>query len=1031
MLTVPGGIEGFCARCVAETAFGGGLFPDLGPDVDRESPVAGASDGKGRGLPGIGPYALEEELGRGGMGVVYRARHGQLGREVALKVLRLGPLSTTEERARFRREATAAAAFRHPHVVTIYEVGEADGHAFLAMELVPGPSLAELTRRGPLAPELAARYTQGVASALVAAHAAGLLHRDLKPANVLVDEAGQAKVADFGLAKTLQGAKTTGDASREDEPEFGITRTGQVLGSPGYMPPEQADPARGVLSFASDLYSLGALLFHLLTGRPPFAGPSLTATLRQVLEDQPAPPRRLNSAVPRDLETICLKCLQKEPARRYTSAVEVLADLTAYLERRPIRARPTSRVERIWLGCRRRPALASAIGVAHLIALIGLGTVLWQARVNRANLYAADLRLAAQAVTEGDFGRARGLLARHPRTPDEADFVWRYLSGLSSGDPRTVLGEHSWIVQSVACSPSGRWLASGGAGSGTVAADTRVWDLRADPPRMTILVTNDARQLAWFPDERRLLMVRNNGEISIRDVRDGAVLQNFRGRSAGLSEDGQWLLVCEGDPVTWNEAGTAGPVVLHSLSQGVHRSLGEARLAALSPNGRWAATTDLTREVVLLDPASGLVRKRLEVVTDIWSLVFSREGRWLAAAGTGAGVQLWDLASEATAPRVLPGHRHGCWGLAFAPDGRHLASASSDQTVRLWNLPGGEPGAVLRGHGSEVWCVGFHPDGKQLFSGGKDRQLVRWPLSAGAPGTRIEGETFQPLLFSGDSRRAATVATNHYWSTLVHEMGRESPPARIDGVRPLWLNQDGTTLLARGEGFAFRQIDLGSGKNLAEGELEHTSTEPVPEHWTASADGRWIGGAAEDGWASVWRIDGPGTASRRVLHQRIGEAVPWSFSVFSRDGNALAITVGEEGFWAGLVSHGPLRPLRTHRDMGKGAAFSPDGGWLATASVDATLKLWRFPALEEAVTLHGHRTEVTGVAFSPDGEILASSEFGEGVRFWHLPTRRELAVVRVPETLQDLFYSPDGQILAVALRSGQFELLTAPRLRSR
>jgi predicted Ser/Thr protein kinase len=289
-LAASAAIEGFCARCVAESAFGDLLLaPESGATPELEN--AGWSSG----LVRLGPYVLEEELGRGGMGVVYRARHRQLGRAVALKVLRLGPLSSSDEQARFRREASAAAALRHPNVVTVYEVGEADGHAYLAMELVEGPSLAELTRSGPLLPERAARYARAVADALGAAHAAGILHRDLKPANVLVDGEDQPKVADFGLAKSMAAVTDPDQAGLEalGEPRgssaaAGLTRAGQILGSPGYMPPEQADPGRGVPTFVSDVYSLGALLFHLLTGRPPFAGPTLTATLRQVLNDEPA-----------------------------------------------------------------------------------------------------------------------------------------------------------------------------------------------------------------------------------------------------------------------------------------------------------------------------------------------------------------------------------------------------------------------------------------------------------------------------------------------------------------------------------------------------------------------------------------------------------------------------------------------------------------------------------------------------------------------------------------------------------------------
>ena len=327
-------IEGFCHRCLATVAFQ--------DSADEESILPRAAS-----AIVLGHYELLEEIGRGGMGIVYRARQLDLQREVAVKVLRHGPFSDTRDLAQFRREASAAAALRHPNIVAVHEAGEEDGHAFFSMELVHGQTLAELTRPGPLEPERAARYLRAIAEAVAAAHAQGILHRDLKPANVIIDADDQPRVTDFGLAKRLDVADAT------------VTQ--QVLGSPGYMPPEQADPQRGRLTVASDVYGLGALLYHLLTGRPPFASASISATLAQVLNTQPPPPRRLNPAIPADLETICLKCLQKEPERRYPSAPELADELGRFLRREPIRARPIGPPEKLWLWSRRKPLLAALI----------------------------------------------------------------------------------------------------------------------------------------------------------------------------------------------------------------------------------------------------------------------------------------------------------------------------------------------------------------------------------------------------------------------------------------------------------------------------------------------------------------------------------------------------------------------------------------------------------------------------------------------------------------------------------------------
>jgi WD40 repeat protein len=403
------------------------------------------------------------------------------------------------------------------------------------------------------------------------------------------------------------------------------------------------------------------------------------------------------------------------------------------------------------------------------------------------------------------------------------------------------------------------------------------------------------------------------------------------------------------------------------------------------------------------------------------------DGRWLAAAGFGEGVQVWDLNAAEAAPRLFVGHTKGTWGIGFSPDSRRLASASADQTVRLWEVATGEPLAVLRGHGSEVWCVDFGAEGRSLVSGGKDRQVLNWPIADIRDVDRVEGATFSPLVFSGNSQRAATVSTNAYWSALVHEIASGRILRRFEQVRPLGLDHSGDTLWVRSQGFSVGELRVDTGQRVGQAELDHLESEIVPEHWAITPDGRWISGVAGDGWLSVWhRIPNAATAPR-VFRQRLAESLPWSFVHLAPGGGDLVVTVGEAGFWAGSIASGALRPIRAHLDMGKGAAFSPNGRLLATASVDATLRLWAYPKLAEAGTLHGHPTEVSGVAFSPDGEILASSETGQGIRFWHVRTLREVAVLRLPDIVQDVVFSPDGQILAASLRRGHFQLLRAPR----
>jgi len=287
----------------------------------------------------FGDYELLKEIARGGMGVVYKARQTKLNRIVALKMILAGQLASPEAVQRFYIEAEAAASLEHPGIVPIYEVGQHEDQHFFSMGFIEGTSLNARVKEGPMLPREAAAITQQICEAIAYAHAQGVIHRDLKPANILIDASGDPKVTDFGLAK-----KTEGDS--------GLTGTGQILGTPGYMPPEQASGETDTIGPAADIYSLGAILYALLTGRPPFQSANVMDTLVAVLEQEPVAPRQLNPALDVDLETICLKCLEKDATRRYGTADELVSELGRYLNGEPIQARPIGRVDRAWRWCK-------------------------------------------------------------------------------------------------------------------------------------------------------------------------------------------------------------------------------------------------------------------------------------------------------------------------------------------------------------------------------------------------------------------------------------------------------------------------------------------------------------------------------------------------------------------------------------------------------------------------------------------------------------------------------------------------------
>jgi tRNA A-37 threonylcarbamoyl transferase component Bud32 len=309
----------------------------------------------------FGDYELLEEIARGGMGVVYKARQVNLNRVVALKMILAGNLASPAEVQRFQTEAEAAANLDHPGIVPIYEVGEIDGRHFFSMGYIDGQSLAATLAHGPLPPNEAAMLVQDVAEAVQYAHVHGVIHRDLKPANILVDAQGHPRVTDFGLAKCVAGNSH-------------LTASGEILGTPSFMSPEQAAGKSAETGVACDVYSLGAVLYALVTGRPPFQAATPVDTLMQVLSQEPVTPRQLTPRMSADLETVVLKCLEKSPGRRYKSAHELAEELQRYLRGEPILARPISRTERLWRWCRRYPARAVAAGtvlICLLVILIG------------------------------------------------------------------------------------------------------------------------------------------------------------------------------------------------------------------------------------------------------------------------------------------------------------------------------------------------------------------------------------------------------------------------------------------------------------------------------------------------------------------------------------------------------------------------------------------------------------------------------------------------------------------------------------
>ena len=458
-----GSAEGLCPKCARAH-----LAPVTLQNVTATIPPGFPETPDAAAPPGtwqvFGDYELLEEIARGGMGVVFKARQISRDRIVAVKVIRSEWLAGSDEVRRFHVEARTASQLDHPNIVAIHEVGAVGGQQFYSMKLVEGRSLEDLARDQPLTPYQAARYVEKISLAIHYAHSRQILHRDLKPANVLVDQDDEPQVTDFGLAKVMQA-------------ERGVTMSGTVMGSPSYMPPEQARGDIAAVGVESDVYGLGAVLYELLCGRPPFRAETTLETLRQVQEQDPVAPRLLHPSLPRDLETICLKCLEKPRERRYPTALEVAADLARFQKNEPIRARPVGVVARTARWCRRKPALAG-VGVTALLLLlvVAIGSPIAAFRINRARLlaeereliarraaYRADMVLVQEAIDQQHYNHAEEVLLSYRPAVDQVDirnWEWRYLWEQCHSQWVKPLALHNGNVNGVSVSPDGRWVAS-------------------------------------------------------------------------------------------------------------------------------------------------------------------------------------------------------------------------------------------------------------------------------------------------------------------------------------------------------------------------------------------------------------------------------------------------------------------------------------------------------------------------------------------------------------------------------------------
>lgn len=999
----------------------------------RRSQAEVETDGKSRDADRgaapekLGRFEIRFVLGAGAFGTVYQAWDPVLDREIALKVPHAGLLADEENKQRYLREPKAAGRLRHPNIVPVFEAGFEGEALYIASAFIEGRTLEEAIRDTSAVDFRAVgSVIIQLAEALDYAHGKQVVHRDIKPANLMIDSDGDALIMDFGLAQIQEAADR-------------MSQDGTVLGTPAYMPPEQARGALDKVGPLSDQYSLGVVLYEMLTGERPFSGPP-ELVISLVINQEPERPSSHNAAIPRDLETICLKAMAKDSAKRYADCHHLAEDIQRWLEDQPIKARRASAAERLVRWCRRNPAIAGLAGLsAALLLLVTVVSAVGFASTSAA-LSEAEIQREEAKTKQAEAERQRTLAelqsaeaARQQaiaKSESEKAHRLQKIADVKSKDAlrqSQVAQQESERAKDESRRANRNFYAAQMALAQRDSEDGHVSIVRERLEQTLPKYTgnNDFRGFEWHYWNR---FSRRFEHLTLEGHR-------FDVKCVAFSPDGAWIASGGG-------AGGLGEVKVWSAHNGqvVFELNGHNRFVncvTFSPDGTRIASASGDGTVKVWDATTGKEKRTIKRHTgNVVSLSFSPDGSRIASASSDHTVKVWD-ADSGRERLALQGHRFGVNSVAFSPDGLRLASAGATSgnhgEVKVWRVRDGQELLALHGHSKTVNCVVFSPDGTRIASASADTTLKVWDATTGTNLFTIDGNSLpvNSVSFSPDGMRLASSTG----ALDLPEMRLGDVKVRLGEVK-VWdaatgqivrtlvghnhvvncaaFSPDGTRLVSASYDKTVKVWDV--SPNVLRGHV-HTVTDVAfsPDGTRIVSGSRSTYGPLVGVDVRVWNaVTGHETLSFE------GHTTGVNAVVFSPDGSRIA-SAGSNGdntikVWDASTGK-ELLELNGHVRGVNGVAFSPDGAWIASAGGyrDDTVKVWDVATGREKLTLRGHKGGVTCVAFSPDGIRLASSSHDTTVKLWDATTGQEtLTLHGHTDAINGVAFSPDGSRIASA-----------------